>query len=82
MSKPTLLSPWFVVMLFHTDGGMLWYTEEELDNGLTPNVTRDRTEARLFNSLHSAFRVAEANGAYCVVVADEASLKEYRPNGI
>jgi hypothetical protein len=56
-----------------------WYLESEDDLG---QFTTERDQARLFNSIHSANRVARATGAYAVVVADEEALKEYRPKGL
>lgn len=90
MSKPTILSPWFVVMVpvhgCDSKGNAIdditrvtWFTEAEGDE---TQLTDDRTQARLFNSIHSATRVARAAGGYCVVVADEEALKEYRPKGL
>ena len=89
MAKPTPLSPWFVVMRIRDDGSLPeytrhwlppeWYTEAEAEES---QWTRDESEARLFNSLQTAWRVASASGAYCVVVADAEALKEFRPKGL
>jgi hypothetical protein len=83
MNKPTLLSPWFVVVKYEEDVTedskycLLpeWYIAQEGDN---PTWSFDRKQAMLFNSIHSAHRVALAEGAYVIVVADEKDLKEYR----
>ena len=83
MSKPTILSPWFVVTKFEYYASepckQEWYTEAAEEDG---QWTDNRTQARLFNSIHSATRVARAAGAYAVVVPDEEALHEYRPKGI
>jgi hypothetical protein len=82
MSKPTLLSPWFVVVR-RGDGLTTplfeWYKDGE-DEG--EQWTADESQARLFNSIHSAHRVARAGGGYAVLVADEEALKEFRPRGL
>jgi hypothetical protein len=86
MSKPTILSPWFVVVRIEDDGTVSgdylppkWYTESEGDE---EQFTTDETKARLFDSIHSAARVARATAGYAVVVADEEALKEFRPKGL
>lgn len=86
MSRPTILSPWFVVMRIRDDGSVSgdylppeWYREAEEGE---EQFTADESQARLFNSIHSATRVARATGAYCVVVPDEEALKQYRPKGL
>lgn len=84
MSKPTPLSPWFAVL--HLDEDPVaeeyipeWYIDGEVGE---PTFTNDVTQARLFNSIHSATRVARAVGGYAVVVIDEEALKEFRPKGL
>lgn len=86
MSKPSVLSPWFVVMKIEDDGTISgdykapsFYTEVEEGEEMWDT---DPSKARLFNSIHSASRVARAGGAYCVAVTDEDGLKEFRPNGL
>lgn len=78
MNKPTLLSPWFVVMRYRSLamlGQTEWYTSAEDAEEVW---SEDRKQAMLFNSIHSAHRVARAEGAYAIVVATEEDLKEYR----
>lgn len=86
MSKPTPLSPWFAVVRIRDDGSVSgdylppeWYREAELEE---EQWTKDESEARLFNSIHSATRVARAAGGYAVVIVDEEALKEFRPKGL
>lgn len=86
MSKPTILSPWFAVVRMEDDGTVSgdwkppqWYREAEQEE---EQWTTDETEARLFNSIHSATRVARAAGGYAIVIADEEALKEFRPKGL
>jgi len=86
VSKPTILSPWFAVLRYESDGTVSgdylppqWYRDAEAEED---QWTFEPNEARLFNSIHSAFRVAQAAGGYAVVVADEAALKEFRPRGL
>lgn len=85
MSKPTPLSPWFVVMKIadgdrQVDTGEFfqWYTEADGEQGWS----LDRTRARLFNSLGTAYKVALASGAYVIALATEEALKEFRPKGL
>lgn len=78
VSKPTLLSPWFVVTRFRTLshlGQQEWFTSSEDAEEIW---SEDPKKAMLFNSIHSAHRVARAEGAYAVVVANEDDYKEYR----
>ena len=78
MSKPTLLSPWYVVMRYRSLshlGQTEWYTSAEESEEVWDE---NRKKAMLFNSLHSAHRVARAEGAYVIVVASEDDYKEYR----
>lgn len=83
MTRPTPLSPWFVVTLLEEYASepcrQRWFQDTEVEG---EQWTDDRTHARLFNSIHTAIRVAAANGAYAVVVGDEEALKEYRPRGL
>lgn len=81
MSKPTPLSPWFAILRCDCYGDETfceWYVQDEDREGWHTDIT----QARLYNSLQSAFRVAQAVGGYAVVIADEASLKEFRPKGM
>lgn len=84
---PTLLSPWFVVVRQQavasndplvngaTELGY-WTTDGETAGGWS----RNRHQAMLFMSLHSASRVAEAEpGSLVVALYNKAVLKEYRP---
>jgi len=79
--KPTVLSPWFVVtrrVVRQEDcvtEVQVWYVAA--DDGESP-WSDDRTHAMLFNSLHSAHRVARASGGDVVVVVDEVDHAEYR----
>lgn len=85
MSKPTVLSPWFVVVrmeLGDTADDVLtsmyqckWYTAPEDEDDV---FVGDRKRAMLFNSIHSAHRIARASNGYVVAVVDEEDLKEYR----
>jgi len=86
MSKPTLLSPWFAVVRIRNDGTVSgdflpaeWYRDAEDEGDQWTPYTAD---ARLFNSIHSAFRIARAGGGYAVVIADAEALKEFRPKGV
>jgi hypothetical protein len=84
VSAPTPLSPWFVVLRLREDDVAEeyvpeWYSETDPDEDC---FAADRTKARLFDSIHTAARVARATGGYAVVVVDEESLKEYRPRGL
>jgi len=84
VARPTPLSPWFVVMRLCEDNVAEeyvpeWWSDDDEDGG---HWTPERTEARLYNSIHTAYRVASAGGAWAVVVADEEALKEYRPKGL
>lgn len=81
-TKPTILSPWFVVSRMRSeqdkerDGDVAineWYTCDDEKVWST-----DRKQAMLFNSLHSAHRIARADGAHVVVVVDETDHAEYR----
>ncbi len=79
MSKPTVLSPWFVVtkLEYHASEPcrQTWWTSQAEEED---SWTDDRKFAMLFNSLHSAHRVARAGGGYVVAVVDEEDWKEYR----
>lgn len=86
MSKPTILSPWFAVLRYESDGTVSgdykspqWYMDAEAED---EQWTTDESKARLFNSIHSATRVARAGGGYAIVIADEEALKEFRPKGL
>jgi len=74
---PTLLSPWFVVQKFATLshlGCAQFYTA--MDDGNTTFV-EDENKAMIFMSLHSAYRVAQAEGAHVRVLASADDVKEF-----
>jgi hypothetical protein len=84
--NPTILSPWFVVIRYdnvyaeNSNGQQIawipqWYTAQ---NGDEPPWSKDRKHAMIFNSLHSAHRVAQGCGGYVVAVCDEEDHAEYR----
>ena len=82
MSKPTVLSPWYVVVRNRDDGSISgdyrppeYYVSQQ--NAEEPWST-DSKQAMLFTSLHSANRVAKGAGAEVRVVVDEEDLKAYR----
>jgi hypothetical protein len=84
VSKPTILSPWFVVMRLtagdrQVDTGEFfeWYMSQDEDE---EPWTTDRMRARLFSSVHDAHRVARASGGYVVALCDGEDLSEYRRN--
>jgi hypothetical protein len=83
-SRPTLLSPWFVVFRlqphYAEDIGtnaytQEWYVSQEEDER---SWSENPKEARLFTSIHDASRVARGGGGYAVALVDAVDLAEYR----
>lgn len=89
MSFPTVLSPWYVVWqpAVESVGGLAteaqYYEQRAADDpeGLLFSVsgwTKNPREAMLFMSLHSAARVAHAEGAQVRVLTTKEEADEFR----
>lgn len=84
MSYPTVLAPWFVVFrIFYSvmdDSGFhrVYYSVNEEDNPVWTELPKN---AMLFMSLHSATRIAQAEGTGAEIraLASKNDLAEFRP---
>lgn len=82
MSYPTVLGPWFVVQRLNHNGldqpvYVEYYTA--LDEGVS-EFQQDKKRALLFSSLHSAARVASAEGAEVRVLSSKEEAEEFGRN--
>lgn len=74
MSKPTVLSPWYVVQRMDKDCFIEYYQSQEEDDNA---FTKTKKQALLFASLGSAARVAEAEVAEVRVLTTAEEAKEF-----
>jgi hypothetical protein len=79
VSFPTVLAPWYVVQQpAKLDGGTRYYRTDDEGNTIW---SENQNDAFLFQSLHSAYRVARATAGEVRVLCDKTDLTEFRPRG-
>ena len=76
MNYPTPLSPWFVVARVQTlDGGIEYYTTDDLNMTAPPKFLPKKVEAMLFMNLQTAKRVRDSDpDSFIMVLCSKEDL--------